>query len=329
MYVSKHRAKLALALLTLTAAVPAYAGRVCDLIDGDVAVEDGGGSTANGFSAVACGVANQTDGNSATAIGISNVVNADNSAAFGLSNTINATGTSAMAIGNNNFVDGNQSVAIGNFNSTIGPSSTAMGFENIASGEQSVAIGASNVAQGNRSVAIGSQSQALADNSVALGSGAIADRANSVSIGAAGAEKQITHVAAATQGTDAVNLNQMTAGDTATLSAANAYTDSKFAGLDFAGINDRFGAIEQRLSRQDARIDRIGAMGGALAGMAMNSANLSGRNRVAVGVGSQGGRQAFAVGYQRALLGTRASVSLGAAFSGNDNTVSGGAGYSW
>lgn len=327
MYASKTRAKLAFTLLALAAAMPAYAGQACELIDGDLAAEDDGGSTANGAFAFACGELNQADGETSIAIGSSNFVAGGNGLAFGLSNQVN--GTSATAIGNNNLVDGEKSIAFGMSNSTTGPSSTVIGFENFAAGERSVAIGANNEAQGDRSVAIGSQSQALADDSVALGSGSIADRAHSVSVGAAGAEKQITHVAAATQGTDAVNLDQMTAGDTATLSAANAYTDSKFAGLDFAGINSRFDTIEQRLNRQDARIDRIGAMGGALAGMAMNSANLSGRNRVALGVGSQGGRQAFAVGYQRALLGTRASVSLGAAFSGSDNTVSGGAGYSW
>lgn len=327
MYLSISRTKLTLALLALMAAIPAYAGQSCDLIDGNVAVEDNGASTAGGDSALACGLLNQADGDNAVAVGNSNFVTGDSSVAFGLVNQIDGTG--ATAVGNNNIATGDQSAAFGMSNSATGLSATAVGFENTAAGDGSVAIGVTNLAQGNGSVAIGRQSQALAENSVALGSGSVADRANTVSVGAVGAEKQITNVAAATQGTDAVNLNQMNAGDTATLSAANAYTDSKFAGLDFAGINDRFDTIEQRLNHQDARIDRVGAMGGALAGMAMNSANLSGRNRVAVGVGSQGGRQAFAVGYQRALMGTRASVSLGAAFSGSDNTVSGGAGYSW
>ena len=86
--------------------------------------------------------------------------------------------------------------------------------------------------------------------------------------------------------------------------------------------------VENRFVKQDQRIDRMGAMGGALTGMAMNASGLSGRNRMAVGVGAQGGRQAWALGYQRAL-GDRASVSLGAAFSGSESTVSGGAGFSW
>jgi autotransporter adhesin len=46
---------------------------------------------------------------------------------------------------------------------------------------------------------------------VALGSGSVADRADSVSVGRAGNERQVTHVAAGTAGTDAVNVNQLQA----------------------------------------------------------------------------------------------------------------------
>ena len=60
-----------------------------------------------------------------------------------------------------------------------------------------------------------------ATNSVALGAGSLADRANSVSVGASAdwtdsagvvhtaINRQITNVAAATEATDAVNLDQM------------------------------------------------------------------------------------------------------------------------
>src|SRR5690606_18112530 len=48
-------------------------------------------------------------------------------------------------------------------------------------------------------------------NSVALGAGSVADRDNTVSVGDAGDERQITNVAAGTEGTDAVNLHQLNA----------------------------------------------------------------------------------------------------------------------
>ncbi|MBD3838031.1 hypothetical protein, partial [Brevundimonas sp.] len=81
-------------------------------------------------------------------------------------------------------------------------------------------------AQGQDAVAVGPEAQAVAGNSVALGAGSVADRAaqtdyaalgvtglqssaGSVSFGSAGAERQLTHVAAGTAATDAVNVAQL------------------------------------------------------------------------------------------------------------------------
>ena len=117
------------------------------------------------------------------------------------------------------------------------------------------------------------------------------------------------------------------AGDARTLTSANAYTDSVFQ-----AFNDDFDAlrsdVDHRFHVQDRRIDRMAAMSGAYAGMAMNTAGLSGRNRIGVGVGAQGGEAALAIGYQRAI-GTRAAVSLGGAIGGGEKSVMGGAGFSW
>ena len=156
---------------------------------------------------------------------------------------------------------------------------------------------------------------------------------------------RIANVADAVEGTDAVNLGQMEAGDAETLSAANeytdntatetltsanAYTDQRFA--EITGLSDSFESFrnetDRRFQQQDRRIDKLSAMSGAYAGMAMNTSGLAGRNRVGVGVGAQGGERALAVGYQRAI-GNRASVSIAGAFSGDEKSVSAGAGFSW
>ena len=171
---------------------------------------------------------------------------------------------------------------------------------------------------------------------------------------------RISNVANAVAAGDAVNLGQMQAGDAATLSSAqdyadagdaetlasantytdntatetltsaNAYTDQRFA--EITGLSDTFenfrNETDRRFQQQDRRIDKLSAMSGAYAGMAMNTSGLGGRNRVGVGVGAQGGEQALAVGYQRAV-GNRASVSIAGAFSGNEKSVSAGAGFSW
>ncbi|TDK27146.1 hypothetical protein E2F46_02730 [Luteimonas aestuarii] len=152
----------------------------------------------------------------------------------------------------------------------------------------------------------------------------------------------IGNVADGVAATDAANVRQVQAGDAATLASANTYTDtvavqtlqsandytdSRFAAWD-AQLDSIQRGIDDRFHQQDRRIDRQGAMSGAFAGMAMNTAGLSGQNRIGVGVGVQGGEQALAVGYQRAI-GNRASVSLGGAFSGNEKSMMGGAGFSW
>jgi autotransporter adhesin len=64
-------------------------------------------------------------------------------------------------------------------------------------------------ATGAEAIAIGGNARAAFSNSVALGANAVADRANSVSVGSAGQERQITHVAAGTADTDAVNVRQL------------------------------------------------------------------------------------------------------------------------
>jgi autotransporter adhesin len=70
---------------------------------------------------------------------------------------------------------------------------------------------ADSTATGANSVAIGGAANATAANSVALGANSVASRANAVSVGAVGAERQIINVANGTNGTDAVNLQQLQA----------------------------------------------------------------------------------------------------------------------
>lgn len=112
-----------------------------------------------------------------------------------------------------------------------------------------------------------------------------------------------------------------------TLTSANTYTDNKFAAW-----NDTFTQYQQqvdlRFAQTDRRIDRMGAMSGAMSAATLNAAGLPGQNRVGLGVGVQNGRSAMAVQYQR-LVRSNASVSLGGALSGGDASISAGAGFSW
>ncbi|MCC8364347.1 hypothetical protein LK996_14830 [Lysobacter sp. A6] len=186
-----------------------------------------------------------------------------------------------------------------------------------------LAIGAGSHAQDTTDTAIGTGATVSADNAVALGAGSVANEANTVSVGSAGNERRVTNVAAGTNATDAANVAQMQAGDAATLSAANTYTDGRLHALD-SQISQLQSDVWSRLGEQDQRIDRNGAMSAAMMNMAINAAGArSDRGRVAVGAGWQNGENALSVGYSKAI--GRATFSIGGAFTSDDQSV--GAGF--
>jgi autotransporter adhesin len=166
----------------------------------------------------------------------------------------------------------------------------------------------------------------------------VADQANTVSVGSATNQRRITNVAAGTAPSDAANLSQVNealataksytdASSQQTLSAAKAYTDAAMGNQQTLSdlrqqMNDQFNNVNQRL-------DRVGAMGSAMAQMTANTSNLAGDNRVGFGAGNYNGQGAFAVGYQRAFAGNHASVSVGASVSGSESSVGVGGGFSW
>lgn len=130
------------------------------------------------------------------------------------------------------------------------------------------------------------------------------------------------------------------AGDATTLSQANAYTDRQIGGItDTSRVytDARFNALAselssfqsdvwQRLDRTDSRIDRTGAMTAAMAQVTANAAGgRSDRGRIAVGIGTQNGHGAMAIGYGR-RVGERGSMTLSAAFSGSDTSAGVGLG---
>ncbi|MBO9717949.1 MAG: YadA-like family protein, partial [Pseudoxanthomonas sp.] len=120
---------------------------------------------------------------------------------------------------------------------------------------------------------------------------------------------------------------------TQTLAAANTYTDSRFAqwggGVDAlrTEMDDRFTRVDEKLQMQDRRIERVGAMAAAYQGISLAGA-VAGDNRLGIGVGTQGGQTAVAVGYARSVAGN-VNLSLGGAFASGESSVSAGAAFGW
>jgi autotransporter adhesin len=123
---------------------------------------------------------------------------------------------------------GTHSVASGANAMASGANAVASGATSVASGTNAVASAANTSATANNAVAVGANASATANNSVALGAGSVADRANAVSVGttAAGGQRQVTNVAAGTDGTDAVNVNQMQQSVNTGVKSAKGYTDA-------------------------------------------------------------------------------------------------------
>jgi autotransporter adhesin len=204
---------------------------------------------------------------------------------------------------------GRHAVAVGAQAVASGAGSVAMGGDAQASADNSLALGQNSVVTGTGSVAVGNGAQASASNAVALGQNSVADRSNTVSVGAAGSERQITNVGAGTQGTDAVNVNQLSQSANSTLKQANDYTDSKTEG-----------------TRRDAYAGTASAL--AVAGLPQ--AVLPGRGMVALGGGTYGGQSAVAIGVsQLSENGIWAYKVSGTTSTRGQFGVSVGAGMHW
>ncbi|RDS78740.1 hypothetical protein DWU98_21320, partial [Dyella monticola] len=196
------------------------------------------GGDANSYTSMAFGVGSFASGIQTVAFGLSNSVLSDNSAAIGVSastgtdepysaaigSNVSTTGSNAVAIGSQTQANADYAVAIGTNNAyAIGTGTVAIGNSARANKltDNSIAIGSSASVAANvtDAVALGNLASVSAGaiGGVALGQGAVANRGNAVSLGNPRAtpnfpdpiSRQIINVAAGTEGTDAVIINQL------------------------------------------------------------------------------------------------------------------------
>ncbi|MDQ8051125.1 YadA-like family protein [Luteibacter sp.] len=178
---------------------------------GNTSTALGNNARATNASATALGNDAGATGEYATAVGMHNVASGTNSIAVG--NGANAAGTSGIAIGSGSASEADWTFAAGNGSAAKGVGDTALGASAVANGggQWSTALGTQAQAQTTRTTAVGGGAIAAHDNSVAVGYGSTTDRTNSVSVGTAQSKRQLTNLAQGTQGTDAVNLDQLNA----------------------------------------------------------------------------------------------------------------------
>lgn len=188
-----------------------------------------------------------------------------------------STGTHATAVGAAAVANGDQATALGGGAQSSGASTTVVGAQAVANSANASAFGAG--------------SQAVASGAVALGAGAVANRANTVSVGQAGSERQIVNVAPGTQGTDAVNLNQ--------LNSAVDQTNQSIHDLD--------------------RSTRKGIA--SASALQIVTPYLPGRTTLNAGVAGYRGQAAFGLGVSRWNEKGTINLNAGVASSGSNSTI--------
>ena len=208
-----------------------------------------------------------------------------------------ATGEDAIAIGAGAVAAGTQSVSIGVGNQVTGNHSGAIGDPNIISGNSSYAVGNNNTVIGDNTFVLGNNVNTSAKNAVVLGNDSASNRDNTVSVGATDKERQIIHVADATQATDAVNLRQMQAANTSTLNDAKSYSDQGNAATLKSANNytdSRVNSLNQEF--KEFRKDTNAAIASSLAVAGLPQPIQAGNSMISAAMGGWNGEQAFAIG---------------------------------
>ncbi|QZC92683.1 hypothetical protein K2E96_16250 [Pseudomonas sp. ERGC3:05] len=235
--------------------------------------------TAAGGTAAAPGVAQKLTNLAAGTVSSTSTDAVNGSQLFGVQSTVNSiqNGTDGMFQVNNSSLEAKPAA--------IGVDSVAGGAGAIATGSKSTAVGSKATASGQNSLAVGSGANASATNGVAIGANSIADRANSVSVGSAGNERQIINVAAATQGTDAVNLDQLKKTVSGLTDSANAYTDQ------------RYSQLKSDLKNQDQTLSA--GIAGAMAMASLPQPYSKGASMTSVAVANYRGQSAVSFGLSK------------------------------
>ncbi|WP_196788158.1 YadA family autotransporter adhesin [Burkholderia cepacia] len=184
---------------------------------------------------------------------------------------------------------------------------TNLGSKGIAADMNGTGTDTPTVTAGTSSVAIGSNSND-------------GGRSNVVSVGNSTQQRQITNVAAGTEGTDAVNVNQLNALST-TLSLTSSNQQSQINNL-----GTQLQSVQSRLSDTARR-----AYSGVAAATALTmipEVDPGKTLAVGIGAGSYQGYAASALGVS-VRFGSDVKAKLGVGFSASGTAVGGGVSYQW
>ena len=317
---------------------------------GESAVGIGMGSNAGGGYSIA--IKGTTSGSYAVAVG-DGAKSSSQSVAIGRESiasgsTAVATGDGATASGHYSIAtgpsaksEGTGSIAVGRYSNASGVDSLANGARSQASGKYATSVGADAKAQVAYGVALGAQSQSTREAGVQgyvpegatvtedqKNSGAWKSSMGEASVGYTkedGTEvtRQVTHVAAGSEDTDAVNVAQ--------LKAVNQRINADF-GNSMAQMEDKLNTMQQSFNGRIDTVEKEAQAGiaMAIATAGLPQAYLPGKSMFAMSAGTYRGQTGYALGISHVT--DEGHWVIKATGSGNSQGHFGGslgAGYQW
>lgn len=252
-----------------------------------------------GQEATAIGHETHAEGNRTTAVGNTSWATSEDSVAIGSYVNSNGSGTEGVP-------NGEQSVSIGHRVQATGYGAIAQGSNAQATGRFSTAMGAYTRASASFGVALGTNSESTRESGVSgyVPEGTtISDEEKSsatwtstmgeASVGYTDGQgehtRQVTHVAAGSQDTDAVNVAQ--------LRAVNANVNADMQQLD-QKFENRFNEQAHQFNNRIDNVEKDAQAGiaMAIATAGLPQAYLPGKSMFAVGAGTYRGEQGYAMG---------------------------------
>lgn len=307
--------------------------------------DNGVNGISNGAQSVAVGFHSQSTGTQSVVLGAYS----------------SSSGNYSVVLGNSSTASGKGAVAQGWYATASGVQSVAQGASAEASGNNAIATGSFANATGSSSLAIGANSTANVDNSIALGShskttreagtqGYVPEGASiteeqkqsstwtstygEVSVGNDEGTRQITHVAAGTEDTDAVNVAQLKLVNERI--QANVSTDMSQLNQQ---MNQKFDSLNQKVDSMRSsllsKIDTVEKEAQAGIAMAIATAGLPqayipGKSMMAMSAGTYRGQTGYALGISHITNnGKWVLKATGSANSQGHFGGSIGAGYQW
>lgn len=294
-------------------------------------------ATTGGEFATAIGAETYAEGIRTTVVGNQSWATSDDSVAIGSYVNSNSSGTARV-------LNGKESVSIGHRVQATGNGAIAQGSHAQATGNYSTAMGAYTVASASLGVALGTNSRSTRESGRSTGVSGYVPEGTTISdeekssatwtstmgeasvgytIDGTEATRQVTHVAAGSQDTDAVNVAQLKAVN-ANVSADMQQLDQKFENR----FNEQAHQFNNRIDNVEKDAQAGIAMAIATAGLPQ--AYLPGKSMFAVGAGTYRGEQGYAMGVSH--ITDDGHWVLKATGSGNSQGHFGGSvgvGYQW